>query len=89
MGKFSETDKCCREHDSCPNNIDAGATKYELINTGLFTRSHCDCDMKFYNCLKNSDDLAAKSIGFTYFTVLGPQCFKEDYPIMECLATDK
>nr|XP_008193524.2 PREDICTED: phospholipase A2C isoform X1 [Tribolium castaneum] len=87
LGKFADTDKCCREHDMCPINIDAGATKYDLVNTGLFTRSHCDCDKKFYDCLKEAGGVVAESIGFTYFTVLGPQCFKEEYPIIGCLDT--
>ncbi|CAH1369783.1 hypothetical protein MTP99_011194 [Tenebrio molitor] len=85
LGKYSVTDKCCREHDLCPDNIPADSTKYDLVNTGLFTRSHCDCDRKFYECLKNANNVVARSIGFTYFTVLGPQCFRYDYPIHACM----
>lgn len=45
--------------------------------------------MKFFECLKNAKDKIAKQIGFTYFSVLGPQCFKMDYPIEDCQATRK
>ena len=63
----------------------ADSTKYGLVNTGLFTRSHCDCDTRFYQCLKEANSIVADSVGYTYFTILGPQCFKQDYPIIECL----
>ncbi|XP_044267502.1 phospholipase A2-like [Tribolium madens] len=89
LGKFSGVDKCCRAHDLCPENIAAGETKDHLKNTGLFTRSHCDCDKKFYDCLKEAGGFVATSIGTTYFNVLGPQCFKEDYPIIKCLDIKK
>ncbi|XP_063913369.1 phospholipase A2-like [Zophobas morio] len=85
LGKHSKADSCCREHDICPENMDADSTKYGLMNTGLFTRSHCDCDKRFYECLKNADSFVANSIGYTYFTILGPQCFKQDYPVIDCL----
>ncbi|RZB89885.1 Phospholip A2 2 and/or PLA2G12 domain containing protein [Asbolus verrucosus] len=89
LGKFVGTDSCCREHDLCPDSIAADKTKYGLENTGLFTRSHCDCDRKFYECLKNVDSISSKSIGFTYFTILGPQCFQEDYPVVSCVKRER
>ncbi|KAJ3656660.1 hypothetical protein Zmor_015716 [Zophobas morio] len=85
LGRYSRTDSCCREHDVCPDNMAADSTKYGLVNTGLFTRSHCDCDTRFYQCLKEANSIVADSVGYTYFTILGPQCFKQDYPIIECL----
>ncbi|KAJ3656656.1 hypothetical protein Zmor_015713 [Zophobas morio] len=89
LGEFAETDSCCREHDSCPDNIEADSRKHDLINTGLFTRSHCDCDRKFHQCLKDANSIISESIGYTYFTVLGPQCFREDYPIVDCIEERK
>lgn len=52
-------------------------------------RSHCDCDIDFYNCLKEADSLVSKKIGFTYFTILGPQCFKEERIITACLKEEQ
>lgn len=89
LGTFSTSDACCREHDTCPVIIDAGTTNFNLVNSGLFTRSHCECDRKFYNCLKNAGTVVAKSIGVTYFSLLGPQCFEKDYPIIRCLRSHK
>lgn len=37
LGKFKETDKCCRDHDHC-DNIPAGEEKYGLKNNDWFTR---------------------------------------------------
>jgi len=84
LGTFNKTDNCCRSHDFCSNSIESGESKYGLSNTGLFTRSHCDCDIEFYECLKTANTIIALKIGFTYFSVLGPQCFREDYPIVRC-----
>lgn len=84
LGSAKFADSCCRDHDMCPDTIEAGDTQHGLTNKGLFTRSHCDCDDKFYNCLKKANTLISNGIGFTYFTILGPQCFQEDYPIIDC-----
>ncbi|XP_026461613.1 uncharacterized protein LOC113363334 [Ctenocephalides felis] len=84
LGRFKDTDACCREHDFCQDNILAGEEKHGLINGGLFTRSHCDCDQKFYKCLQDANSIISKKVAFTYFTVLGPQCFTYDHPIVDC-----
>jgi len=84
LGTFEKTDRCCRAHDKCPVSIGPKVKSNGLENTGLFTRSHCDCDDEFYSCLKKSQTLVSKKIGFTYFTVLGPQCFREEFPVIGC-----
>ncbi|XP_024940846.1 phospholipase A2 isoform X2 [Cephus cinctus] len=84
IGIFKYTDYCCRDHDNCSNNINAGDEKYSLKNNGIFTRSFCDCDETFYKCLKNANSLISQKIGTTYFNLLRPQCFRYDYPITRC-----
>lgn len=84
LGVFKRTDACCREHDNCFSNIVADEEKDGLLNNGLFTRSHCSCDKAFYDCLKNARSIIATKIGITYFDILNPQCFMEDYPIVNC-----
>lgn len=44
IGLFRNTDICCKQHDQCPSFIRSGAEFKGLRNTGLFTRSHCECD---------------------------------------------
>lgn len=39
LGRYSEVDKCCRAHDMCSENIEAGSTLLNLINDATFTRS--------------------------------------------------
>ncbi|XP_026750602.2 uncharacterized protein LOC113511186 [Galleria mellonella] len=85
LGLFFFTDTCCRQHDACKIYIKAGETKYGLTNTGLFTRSHCSCDVKFRECLRRTNSLVSAQIGLTYFNVLGPQCFRRAHPIVRCL----
>ncbi|KAH0534257.1 hypothetical protein KQX54_002185 [Cotesia glomerata] len=89
LGVFNDTDSCCRTHDSCAKNILAGETLGPLINDGIFTRSACSCDQKFYCCLKKAKSLLATSIGETYFNVIQPQCFALDYPIESCAEYQK
>lgn len=50
----------------------------------ILFRSHCECDKAFYRCLKRTNSLVSSQIGLTYFSILGPQCFKRDHPIMRC-----
>lgn len=84
VGLFRNTDICCKMHDQCPSFIPSGREFKSLRNHGLFTRSHCDCDQKFYNCLKKIDSLISNKIGYTYFNILRPQCFRKEYPIVGC-----
>lgn len=78
-------DACCRAHDIYPNFIMQGETKYGLTNAGIFKRSECKADHQFYKCLaKHPLNLVAHGIGYTYFTILRPQCFVKDYPILIC-----
>lgn len=84
IGLFFMTDNCCKAHDKCPKSIVAGANKYGLKNVGLFTRSHCICDSAFYNCLKQANTFISNKIGYTYFNLLAPQCFREEHPVHGC-----
>ncbi|XP_044587115.1 phospholipase A2-like [Cotesia glomerata] len=84
IGVFSQTDICCRQHDSCPYSIQAGESMGSLKNIGIFTRSACSCDYEFYKCLKKVNTLISTNIGTTYFNILRPQCFGFHYPIMAC-----
>ncbi|KAF3421744.1 LOW QUALITY PROTEIN: hypothetical protein E2986_11192, partial [Frieseomelitta varia] len=38
LGKYSETDACCRNHDMCPDVIEAHGTKHGLTNPSFYTR---------------------------------------------------
>ncbi|XP_039444285.1 uncharacterized protein LOC120424281 isoform X1 [Culex pipiens pallens] len=89
IGFFHLTDTCCRAHDLCPVSIAAGEQFNRLKNNGYFTRSHCDCDKAFYNCLKNADTLVSNQIGYTYFNLLKPQCFRHEYPKVACTKKSK
>ncbi|XP_076034004.1 phospholipase A2-like [Oratosquilla oratoria] len=85
LGTSVELDKCCREHDLCPDFMYAGETKHNLTNNGLFTRSHCSCDEKLASCFHQVNSLMSNSIGNVFFTVWHMKCYKEDYPIVKCL----
>jgi secretory phospholipase A2 len=89
IGYFYMTDNCCREHDLCEHIIEPASESFGLRNSGKFTRLHCDCDEKFFKCLKYVNTLVSKQIGILYFNVLGHQCFKEDFPVIACAASLK
>ncbi|KAJ9593139.1 hypothetical protein L9F63_027619, partial [Diploptera punctata] len=63
LGIFEFTDDCCRHHDNCSDHIHVGETKHGLKNTGIYTRSHCDCDDAFYDCLKDDNSLVSLKLG--------------------------
>lgn len=76
LGFFNKTDACCRTHDNCKINIEAGDTRCNLKNNGIFTRSAYSCDREFYDCLKEVHSPVSKQIQCTYFNLLRPQSFK-------------
>ncbi|XP_018338174.1 PREDICTED: phospholipase A2-like [Trachymyrmex septentrionalis] len=84
LGVFAMTDACCREHDNCKDIIQPIETKHGLTNTAFYTRLHCSCDERFYDCLHSSEELVSAKVGFLYFSVLDTKCFREDYPIVGC-----
>lgn len=51
LGPMIRTDKCCRAHDKCPQNIPGDGEKFGLKNNSSYTASRCDCDIKFRKCL--------------------------------------
>ncbi|XP_066584776.1 phospholipase A2-like [Prorops nasuta] len=89
LGLFKKTDACCKEHDNCQQNILTGEQRGRLINNGLFTRSSCDCDSKFYSCLLKVNSVISHKIGVTYFNILRPQCFSNEYPVTGCASKGK
>lgn len=60
VGRYAEEDRCCREHDLCPQQLLPGECKRGLCNQQPFTRSHCDCDMKFRRCLQQLNTGSSK-----------------------------
>ncbi|KAJ3648691.1 hypothetical protein Zmor_020474 [Zophobas morio] len=81
---FVNTDRCCKLHDECIPMLGVNQENYSLSNSGLFARFHCDCEKEFHRCLKDINTTMSNKIGYTYFTILGPQCFNEEYPIDKC-----
>ncbi|KAI1304207.1 Phospholipase A2 [Halotydeus destructor] len=84
LGYDKMADACCREHDHCNSSISAKETKFNLTNTDSYTKSACECDVKFSDCLKEANTHLGHMIGRTYFNVLQTQCFREDFPIVSC-----
>uniref|UniRef100_A0A8C6TAX1 phospholipase A2 n=1 Tax=Neogobius melanostomus TaxID=47308 RepID=A0A8C6TAX1_9GOBI len=76
LGIFSETDKCCREHDQCQDTILSFHSKFGVFNTNIFTMSHCDCDNRFHSCLKDAQDRISDVVGYTFFNLLKMHCFE-------------
>ncbi|XP_011564355.3 phospholipase A2 isoform X1 [Plutella xylostella] len=84
LGSERETDACCREHDHCPDSMEAGEKKHNLTNTAYYTRLHCDCDERFQRCLHSANTTSAGQVGSVYFNVIGTKCYRYDYPIVRC-----
>ncbi|TKR66829.1 hypothetical protein L596_023065 [Steinernema carpocapsae] len=71
----SETDMCCRQHDSCPMFIKPGELKYGTRNYLPYTVSYCKCDLRFYSCLKRTESSTGNLLGRFFFNMLHNQCF--------------
>lgn len=84
VGLFKNTDICCKMHDKCPVSIPSGRQYKGLHNVGSYTRSHCSCDQQFYHCLKKTNSLISNKIGYTYFNLLKPKCFRKGFPVVGC-----
>ncbi|XP_055390542.1 phospholipase A2 [Condylostylus longicornis] len=83
LGSQKEVDKCCRDHDHCPDIIEHHKTLHGLYNGDLFPRLSCNCEQKFLNCLQTIDSTVSTYLGRLYFG-LRSNCFTEDYPIIQC-----
>lgn len=84
LSVFLRTENCCKQHEACVLTMDGKGSKYELVNEGLLPRYHCECETKFRQCLKEAKNALANKLGFTYFTFFGPQCFRAEYPVINC-----
>ncbi|GBN03458.1 Phospholipase A2 [Araneus ventricosus] len=80
LGPEEETDKCCRTHDKCRDFISGGETKYNLTNKSSYVSLSCECDNKFYECLRRANTISSNSVGFLYFNFFARKCFSLDYP---------
>ncbi|KAK6636438.1 hypothetical protein RUM43_010099 [Polyplax serrata] len=77
LGIYEIEDRCCREHDHCPNHLEPGQCRNGICNVSPFTSSHCDCDQAFRKCLLNANTDVASVIGSIYFNIAQRTCFRE------------
>ena len=77
LGTLWRVDKCCRAHDFCPVKVKPFKAKYKVFNFAPYTKSHCDCDEIFYDCLKQVNSSKADAVGDVFFNVLGIKCIEE------------
>eukprot|EP00092_Neocalanus_flemingeri_P037971 GFUD01041336.1.p1 GENE.GFUD01041336.1~~GFUD01041336.1.p1 ORF type:complete len:337 (-),score=54.09 GFUD01041336.1:121-1131(-) len=80
LGSNYRVDRCCRAHDHCPDKIKSFSRKQGLLNSTPYTKSNCECDRRFFNCLKNSNSSAGDSVGKFYFNFLNLQCIDLRHP---------
>ncbi|XP_004449833.1 group 3 secretory phospholipase A2 [Dasypus novemcinctus] len=75
LGIFQGPDLCCREHDLCPQNISPFQYSYGIRNFRFHTISHCDCDVRFQQCLRDQRDSISDLVGVAFFNVVEVPCF--------------
>ncbi|XP_071442693.1 uncharacterized protein [Hetaerina americana] len=74
LGPDVALDVCCRTHDLCPIKIRAFTSRFNLTNYSIYSKSHCNCDEMFYNCLKRIGNQNSMIIGNFYFNLLRIPC---------------
>merc|ERR1712227_235227 len=81
LGENQSLDKCCRQHDHCPIKIKPFSNTYGLFNLfSPYTKSHCQCDEIFYDCLKAANSEIADNIGKLFFNVIEMECIQSAEP---------
>ncbi|KAL0115142.1 hypothetical protein PUN28_010617 [Cardiocondyla obscurior] len=83
LGKYEELDKCCRAHDYCEEYIRPKSTRYGLNNKSNCRSSSCECEVQFYDCLKQIRGFYASAVRRIYFMHC-KQCFRIFYDPQEC-----
>ncbi|XP_071564919.1 phospholipase A2-like [Temnothorax nylanderi] len=84
LGMYSEMDKCCRAHDRCEDYIRPKTTKYGLYNANICRSSLCECELQFYDCLKQIRGFYPYAVRKVYFKRC-KQCFRTFYDPQECI----
>ncbi|XP_072495896.1 protein PROCA1 [Notamacropus eugenii] len=79
LGEYKETDRCCRDHDQCQHVIYPFTIDYGHHNFRWHTISHCDCDTRLRQCLKQVNDAASRAVGQAFFNVIQVPCFELTY----------
>lgn len=74
IGPEYKVDTCCRAHDHCPVRLKPFTTDYGLVNWSMSTKSHCDCDVDFNECLLSVNSTLSNVIRTLYFRFIGLQC---------------
>jgi len=78
LGPLKSLDRCCRTHDHCPVKVKAFQNRYGVLNLHPYTKTHCECDEKFYNCLKSVGTDKADAVGKFFFNFIQIQCIKDE-----------
>lgn len=76
LGRHSETDKCCREHDYCPYTFSILSPNYNGYQINSWkTLSYCECDLIFYDCLHSNPYKPGSYYIWTSYHDLKVSCF--------------
>lgn len=72
-------DRCCRAHDLCPIKIHGFSRRYNLTNRSVYTKTHCECDDRLFDCFKQhlNTSPAAGYLGTIFFTLIRIPCIEE------------
>ncbi|XP_043861284.1 protein PROCA1 [Dromiciops gliroides] len=76
LGEHEETDRCCREHDQCEHVIHPFTVGFGHHNFRWHTISHCDCDTRLKECLRQVNDTTSRAVGQAFFNVIQVPCFE-------------
>lgn len=91
-GWFNGVDECCKAHDSCRNYIVSKSDYAEYPNLPpkqlYFTSLSCDCDVEFYNCIKQTKSIFGELI-LGIYSVAQFSCFQYEYKVTRCAQHDE
>ncbi|XP_003740829.1 uncharacterized protein LOC100900196 [Galendromus occidentalis] len=76
LGRYTETDRCCRNHDYCPVCIPPHTDKYGFNMTFAYSVLSCECDRQFHQCLNKAAirHRSARFVKEIYFRLYNGHC---------------
>lgn len=91
-GLLNGVDECCKAHDSCQHYIISKSDYAEFPNLPwkplYFTSLSCECDVDFYNCIKQTNSVFGELI-LAIYSVAQMSCFQLEYKVERCAKYDE
>ena len=78
LGRYENTDFCCRQHDQCPISIKKFGWRYGIMNWRPYTVTSCQCNEQFFACLQEVHSPVSAFVEKMFFDILKVPCITRE-----------